>query len=304
MAMNSHNEVENIFRYLPLNPKDLHWGLYLTGIGQAFIPRGCAYPPPGHPEVYDFSWQSGRVLPEYQVVFISEGQGQFESAATGHIQIGRHDSILLFPGQWHRYRPDPQTGWREHWISFNGDYVWRLQKHRILSPARAVLHVQQADLLLETHHRIWQQVSSQPLDNSFLLSAMAMEILALTLNEIPSRTDEESIPGCSDSLVSEALRLIWNHSYRDISVQDLARELSTTRRTLERRFAQHLNATVAGEITRSRIARARHLLVHTTLPVEHIALAVGFSGADRLSKVFRAGEKISPLAYRKKHNRK
>jgi hypothetical protein len=25
---------------------------------------------------------------------------------------------MLFPGEWHRYSPDPATGWDEHWVAF------------------------------------------------------------------------------------------------------------------------------------------------------------------------------------------
>ena len=32
----------------------------------------------------------------------------------------RVNVILLFPGVWHRYRPDVDVGWDEYWISFNG----------------------------------------------------------------------------------------------------------------------------------------------------------------------------------------
>jgi quercetin dioxygenase-like cupin family protein len=30
------------------------------------------------------------------------------------------DAFFLVPGQWHRHRPLPDTGWTLCWISFNG----------------------------------------------------------------------------------------------------------------------------------------------------------------------------------------
>ena len=37
------------------------------------------YPPSGHPEEYSFSWQRGRILNEFQLHFIPQGAGTFES---------------------------------------------------------------------------------------------------------------------------------------------------------------------------------------------------------------------------------
>jgi len=34
--------------------------------------------------------------------------------------------MLLFPGEWHRYRPRRAVGWDECWISFRGPIAWWL----------------------------------------------------------------------------------------------------------------------------------------------------------------------------------
>ena len=31
------------------------------------------------------------------------------------------DAYLFLPGEWHRQRPDPETGWSNLWLHFNGD---------------------------------------------------------------------------------------------------------------------------------------------------------------------------------------
>ena len=46
--------------------------------------------------------------------------------------------MVLFPGVWHRYRPDANTGWTERWISFNGEIIQRLRRLNLLRPERAV----------------------------------------------------------------------------------------------------------------------------------------------------------------------
>ena len=72
--------------YLPQGHLTQAWGVSVTSAGHTRIAPGTSYPPGQHPSDHALSWQRGRVLPSYQVVYISEGSGRFESAVT---EIGR-----------------------------------------------------------------------------------------------------------------------------------------------------------------------------------------------------------------------
>ncbi|MEI9997952.1 MAG: AraC family ligand binding domain-containing protein [Verrucomicrobiota bacterium] len=103
--------LRNYFDYFPVAPKLKAWGLYATGFGAVHVPPGAPYPPPGHPGRHAFDWERGRVLGEYQIVYLHKGRGAFESARTKRRPLRAGMAFLLFPGVWHRYRPDPRTGW-------------------------------------------------------------------------------------------------------------------------------------------------------------------------------------------------
>src|SRR5512140_1903956 len=121
--------VQTFYRYLPVAKRDRQWALFVTTVGESRLGRGAPYPPRGHPKGYDFRAPEGRLLQEYQVIYISAGQGWFESASSPRVRIEAGMVILLFPGVWHSYAPATATGWDEHWIGFNGDLVKRLVKH-------------------------------------------------------------------------------------------------------------------------------------------------------------------------------
>ena len=104
----------------------------------------------------------------------------------------------------------------------------------------------------------------------------------------------------TDPMVAKALQIIWDHSHREISVQEIVSQLPVTRRTLERKFNLELGHCIGKEIIMCRLTRAKHMLVNTSLPVEHIALATGFSGSERLAKVFKQYENITPGKFRKR----
>lgn len=111
--------------YLPPDPDSGRFGLHLTACGAARIAPGAAYPAPGHPGSHLLSWLRGRVLGEYQLVHLVAGGGEFEDRS-GLRRVRAGESFLLVPGRWHRYRPDPATGWSERWIACIGPAVGRL----------------------------------------------------------------------------------------------------------------------------------------------------------------------------------
>jgi AraC-like DNA-binding protein len=297
---------ENFFTYLPISENNIRWDIYLTGAGVAVIKPGSAYPPAGHPTLYHFNWKEGRVLPEYQILLIAEGEGLFESVGIEPVTVRAGSIILLFPGIWHRYHPVKKTGWTEYWISWNGERLYRLLKKGIISPTDPVLHLPNAEPIREVFERIINRVRANPTENPNVLSAYAMEILTLSIESdvhAPLHTDT-AIPAeyahlVDDPLVFKALQIIWNHSYRAFKVGDIAQTLPVSRRTLERKFTATLNRPVKSEITRCRVARAKHLLENTQLPVKHIAYSVGFSSTDRMSRIFLKEFGVTPTEYRR-----
>lgn len=296
----------NFFTYLPISENNMRWDLYLTGAGLATVSAGDVYPPSGHPGVYHFRWESGRVLPEYQILLIAEGEGTFESSKTETVQVQPGTIILLFPGIWHRYRPAPNSGWKEYWLSWNGEQLYRLMKKGIVDPSRPVLTVQKPDSIRIAFERILDHIHAHPAENSNVLSAYAMEVLTLSMDttQTPPIAKDTALPteyahSVDDPIVFQALQMIWNHSYRDFRVDDIMQSLPVSRRTLERKFLSVLNRPIRSEITRCRLERAKHLLTNTTLPIKHIAFSVGFSSTDRMGKVFQQQLKITPGQYRK-----
>lgn len=54
-------------------------GLYVLDSGYTMVPPGSHYPPVSHDKEHDFDTISGRILSEYQLVYITRGSGVFES---------------------------------------------------------------------------------------------------------------------------------------------------------------------------------------------------------------------------------
>ena len=91
------------------------------------FPPGKPYPARGHHSApYLYAWEQGRVFSEYQFLAITRGEGILETATCPHLELYAGDLFILFPGEWHRFKPDPQTGWDENFVGFDGDYARHL----------------------------------------------------------------------------------------------------------------------------------------------------------------------------------
>jgi LacI family transcriptional regulator len=113
---------------------------------------------------------------------------------------------------------------------------------------------------------------------------------------VPRRSTD--VYASEDLLVARALRYISENSHHRIQVKDVAAAVSSTRRTLERRFSDYAGRTIADEISRLRLERAKRRMVETDAPMKDVAIDAGFRNADHFYKVFTRIEGIPPSQYR------
>jgi LacI family transcriptional regulator len=105
----------------------------------------------------------------------------------------------------------------------------------------------------------------------------------------------------SDPTVMTALRFMWDRVADDLSVDQIARHVGVSRRTLERAFTREMGRGINAEFQRRRLEEARKLLVQTDLKVAEIATAMGCSSRSYFFQAFRKAFGISPAQYRKQH---
>ncbi|MDR2117407.1 MAG: AraC family transcriptional regulator [Planctomycetaceae bacterium] len=281
--------------YLPVGEEELDWGLYVTALGFNRVLPEEPFPSSRHPLAYQFNPAEGRYLPEYQLLFLTHGNGTFSSEKTGCQTLSEGNVLILFPNIWHTYHPNPLTGWEDYWIGFNGSYAYELCRRNVLTPEKPLFRPQRIHDLRNAFDRLLELVQSKPTQNSMQYSAIALEILALTIEKEPEL--EEEIQG-KIGIVEESVRLIWGWSYRAICVEDIAKNVGVNRRTLERYFREIRNRSILDEIIYCRLTRARRLLEHTRIPIGRIALMAGFTSTQQLRHNFRRFLKKTPEQFR------
>ena len=96
MDKSDHSE----FKYLVANESDHRWGITATSVGFQRVDPDEAYPSPIHPRGYYFDVVSGRVLDEYQLIYVVDGEGTLRTES-GSYRLTAGTMFLIFPGGWH-----------------------------------------------------------------------------------------------------------------------------------------------------------------------------------------------------------
>lgn len=275
---------------------DRAWGLYATSFGHAHVPPGAVYPPSGHPAGHHFVWNQGRTLPEYQLLYIHSGSGSFESTLTKRKKVGRGTVFLLFPGVWHRYRPDASTGWMESWIELNGSYMDHLQKAKIIDPREPVYQIQtipEVEDLLESAHHL---VRAKPPGFSVHLGFLAAQILTLLRS---SSSRRQTTPRRIDGIVSESQALLAQNLGNNCSAEQIARQMGVGYSYFRREFKQQTGFSPKQYQIEVRHRQARDLLRNTNLTVKEISEQLGYNSPYHLSLDFSNRNGLSPIKWRK-----
>ncbi len=107
-----------------------------------------------------------------------------------------------------------------------------------------------------------------------------------------------------DAIVAAAMRFIAERGHTGIDVDDVAAAVLTTRRTLERRFRSVIDRTVAEELLRLKIERAKRQLADTEMSIKALALDSGFLNGKQMGKTFTRVVGMTPKEYRRQRRKK
>lgn len=271
------------------------WPVYVIGCGFASVPAGHPYPPTQHPSDHHFTWRRGRVLDEYQLVYLTRGGGWFESRETGRRRVDAGHIWALFPGVWHRYTPARATGWDEYWLAFSGVQAAAIVARYGFSAARPIREPGVGRALVDVYEKILDELREERYGSRTLIAAWIHEALARA--DVEERRRELSGNEIGEAVLKARARMVECMD-RDLDMRQLARELHVSYSWFRRKFRADTGFSPAQYHLQIRINRAQELLRATSLPISEVAARIGMSGVHYFSRVFRAKTGLSPSEYR------
>jgi transcriptional regulator GlxA family with amidase domain len=111
-------------------------------------------------------------------------------------------------------------------------------------------------------------------------------------DRVRSPTDRQRPPlgarlGVQNARVLAIIELMEANLSAPLSLVEIADRVGLSRRQIERLFGQEMGRSPARYYLEIRLDRARHLLLHSSMPVVGVAFACGFVSASHFSKCYR-----------------
>lgn len=100
------------------------------------------------------------------------------------------------------------------------------------------------------------------------------------------------------SLFHDAVAIVEQEFATDISLDDIARRVASSRRQLQRAYAEIGHTTFREHLTAVRMERAAELLGHRAMTVRQVANRVGYRQPAQFAKAFRRHHGASPSGFR------
>lgn len=290
-----YNDLGVEFKYLIVNDMDRKYGLWVNTVGVQSIQPNSPYPLRDHPSGYFFNTQKGRVLREYQFVYITKGRGVFASENTPEKPLCRGRLIVLFPGQWHTYHPYRQTGWNEYYIGFEGPVIDNLMKNGFLSKDNQVLEVGLNEELVSLFSRALEIAEADKISSQQYLAGIVLHMMGMILSVSKNKIFEI---GDIDQKIEQAKIIMNENVFNNIDPEELAMRLNISYSWFRKVFRDYTGYAPAKYFQELKLRKAKQLLLSTSQSVKEISFMLAYKSTEHFFASFKKRTGFTPLEYR------
>ncbi len=288
------------FKYLVTNSHDMQWGLTVSTVGYEEIDPGGKYPVRGHADGYYFDTDKGRVLHEYQMLYVTEGGGIFQTASIKPTQLHSGDIFLLYPGEWHTYHPTSR-GWKCYWIGFKGHNMDDRVQAGFLSRTKPIYNVGYNSEIVRTYNRAIDISEREPVHYQQILAGTVNYLIGLMYSLERSETLMEN--SADYDLVNRGRLMIRENLENTMKIQEIAKRLGVSYSKFRRIFKEYTDISPSYYQMDLKLQRAKDLLATTDINIKDIAYQLDFSSPDYFSTKFKHKTGLKPSEFRDEVNK-
>ncbi|MDQ7947506.1 MAG: AraC family transcriptional regulator [Pedobacter sp.] len=272
------------------------WGVSVLDVGHYVHPTGKAYPDLQHPEDYFFEWEKGRVLKEYQLIYIASGKGTFEAQSVGSVEVNPGTLFFLYPGTWHRFKPDPATGWAEYWVGFEGHYADHLMNQDCFNAEKPLLHMGFNAEFINIFIQLIDTIKFGGPGSRQLAACLNIQLLGLVYASALLKAQSQNRKA---QLINNIKYSIHENLNSAISPEELAANHNVSYAWFRKAFKEITGQSPGQYQLNLKIQKACRMLHETGLSISEIAFQNGFESEYYFSRIFKSKMSKSPSTYRK-----
>lgn len=271
------------------------WGVDILTIGHNLHPANKAYPDHNHPNQYCFDWSEGRTLGEFQLVYIANGQGVFESHTVPPTLVEGGTAFLLYPGVWHRFKPNFETGWEELWVGFRGHFAEYLMRQECFKPEQSLIPIGFRSELLNVFTRLIDTLRYEGTAHQQIATCQIIQLLGLVYT---SALMSDTSRNRQERIVHQVRYKVQGNWAQPIDFKQLAEQNNVSYVWLRKTFKEVMGVAPGQYHLNLKIDKAIQLLGETSLSISEIAFRTGFDSLFYFSRIFRKKTNLSPSEFR------
>jgi AraC-like DNA-binding protein len=292
----NNNGLNSNINYPVTSEEDELWGLTVTTVGYQKIAENESYPPKNHPLEYYFNVDKGRILNEYQLLYITDGNGVFtfgNSKQSCFITEGK--MFFLMPGVWHTYKPLENSGWNEYWIGFKGKIIQNIVDEGFFINRAPVFNIGLNERIIDLYLKAIEIANEERAGFQQALSGIVMHILGLMYYRDKTR-DFEDVELINK--INKAKVIMRESVYRNLTAEDISKQLNISYSGFRRAFKEFTGSSPSRYMLELKLNEAKLLLSTTNQPVKEISYVLNFENPDYFPIFFKKRTGITPVEYR------
>lgn len=236
------------------------------------------------------------VRDHYLLVYVTDGSGIYQANGK-ETPLSGGESFLLFPNVLTRYKADLRVPWDYKWIGFSGADIGKTLLQSGISVERPVIRHRRPERVSALLDQLLAYQTSDEHSDRLYYSGILRLLLAEICRDHVGFSPKRRV----DHRMLEVHHFMQQHFDKKLTVAALAEYAGMERSYFTKRFKIEYGTSPYDYLLELRISKGRQLLEQTDLPVEHLALLLGFNDTFHFSNYFKQRTGVSPLQYRKKH---
>jgi AraC-like DNA-binding protein len=266
-----------------------------TTVGfQSVIPQEV-YPSKFHPSSYWFDPENGRILQEYQIIYVTKGEGYFTSIHIEKTIVQEGTVLILYPNEWHTYLPKEETGWNAYWIGFKGMFAENIIQKGFFKREEPIINIGFNEHLINLFLTAIQLAQFQKTGFQQLVSSIALHMLGLIHYTHKNFSFE-------DDIVVENInkaRLMMREGYdKDLSSEAIASSLNMSYSWFRKIFKRYTGLSPNQYQMQVKFQKAKELLASSNMQIKEIAAFLNFESESYFITFFKQKANVTPAHYR------
>lgn len=285
----------NFYKYLPVSEDDENWGLTVLNAGCTRIEASNEYPFKNHPSHHNFNWNTWRRLEEYQIIYITNGKGIFESETHPQSVISAGTIIFLFPNERHRYKPDKSTGWDEYWVGVKGLVMDNLLCSGFLRTETTCQFIGFNESVISLYNLIIEQSRLEKPGYQPYVSGVVFHLLGLC----HTLMKQNAVENHEEEIIIDRARLLFRSNINNpYSPEKAAQELNVGYSWFRKLFKTYTGLSPGQYYLQLKIEKAKELLRNSDMPMKQISIELNFDSSYYFSKIFKEKTGLNPTEFR------